>query len=63
MFTAFWVLVLLGLALVVRRLWRAGSRLGTAQPEGESAIEILRKRCARGEIGKEEFEAMKRDLL
>jgi putative membrane protein len=63
MLTAFWILVLLGLALVVRWLWRAGSRPGTAQPEGESAMEILKKRYARGEVGKEEFEAKKRDLL
>lgn len=62
MFTAFWLLVLLGLALVVRWLWRAGSRIGAVPPLEESAMEILKKRYARGEIGKEEFEAKKRDL-
>ncbi|HEU4639219.1 MAG TPA: SHOCT domain-containing protein, partial [Candidatus Binatia bacterium] len=29
---------------------------------GDSAMEILRQRYARGEINKEEFEAKKRDL-
>ncbi len=62
MITAFWFLVLLGLALVVRWLWRAGSRIGTVPPPEESAMEILKKRYARGEIDKEEFEAKKRDL-
>ncbi len=62
MITSFWFLVLLGLALAVRWLWRAGSRIGTVQPPEESVMEILKKRYARGEIGKEEFEARKRDL-
>ncbi|MBI2902251.1 MAG: SHOCT domain-containing protein [Candidatus Methylomirabilis oxyfera] len=62
MFTAFWVLVLLGMALLVRRLWRAGLGVWSVQPPEDSAMEILKKRYARGEIGKEEFEAKKRDL-
>ncbi len=32
-------------------------------PTGESAIEILKKRYARGEISKEEFEERKRNLV
>ncbi len=63
MITAFWLLVLLGLALAVRWLWRVGSGIGTVRPQEESALEILKKRYARSEIGKEEFEAKKRDLL
>ncbi len=63
MFTAFWVLVLVGLAFLVRWLWRAGSRVGLPQPLDESAMDILKKRYARGEIGKEEFESKKRDLV
>jgi putative membrane protein len=63
MMMVFWLLVLLGLVFLVRWLWRAGSRTGTVQPPEESAMEILKKRYARGEIGKEEFEARKRDLI
>jgi putative membrane protein len=63
MITAFWLLVLMGLALAVRWLWRVGSGIGTVRTQEESALEILKKRYARGEIGKEEFEAKKRDLI
>jgi putative membrane protein len=63
MITTFWLLVLLGLALAVRWLWRAGSGIKVPTPQEESALEILKKRYARGEIGKEEFEAKKRDLI
>lgn len=63
MFTAFWVLVLLGLAFGVRWLWRAGSAAGGIPRQEELALDILKKRYARGEIEKEEFEAKKRDLL
>ncbi len=49
------VLIIAGVAVLVLR----------RQPgdgEGDTAIEILRKRYARGEISKEEFEEKKRDL-
>jgi putative membrane protein len=63
MITAFWLLILLVLVLAARWLWHAGSGIRSVQPPEESAQEILKKRYARGEIGKEEFETKKRDLL
>jgi len=34
-----------------------------AHDHAESALEILKKRYARGEIGREEFEEKKKDLV
>jgi putative membrane protein len=59
---AFWIAVIVGIVFLIRWLvlsTRSGSH-GT--PSGDSALEILKRRYARGEINKEEFEAKKRDL-
>ncbi|VVB95818.1 Uncharacterised protein [uncultured archaeon] len=55
----FWILVIIGLVLLIRYLWQGGG----ARREEESALEILKKKYARGEISKEEFEEKKKDLL
>lgn len=54
----FWGLVIVGLIFLIR--WFAGMSK-TGKPE-ESALDILKRRYARGEIDKEEFEQKKRDL-
>ena len=59
---AFWIAVIVGIVFLIRWLVlaiRPGSH-GTAA--GESALEILKKRYARGEINKEEFEEKRKDL-
>lgn len=55
----FWGLIIVGLVLVVRWLWDQG-RPGTGG--ADSPLEILKRRYARGEISKEEFDRMKQDL-
>jgi putative membrane protein len=48
-------------ALVIWAVVRITERGNQNQESGESAIEILRKRYARGEIDKEQFDQMRRD--
>ena len=55
----FWGLIVLGLIFLIR--WLVGVTKATKTEE--SALDILKKRYARGEINKEEFEQKKRDLL
>lgn len=50
----FWVMLGLGFALLVRYASGGGRE--------KSALDILKERYARGEIGREEYEQMKRDL-
>ena len=57
----FWTLIVAGLVLLFRWMQDRG-RPPAAPPGGESALDIVRKRYARGEIGREELEQMKRDL-
>lgn len=62
-----WVLIVLGIALIVKWLFRSGSRPGADDQggragRGDRALAILRERYARGEIDKQEFEERKRDL-
>jgi putative membrane protein len=54
---AFWVLVILGIVYLVKALAGRG-----ASPKEETALDILKKRYARGEIDAEEFARKKRDL-
>lgn len=54
----FWAVLVVGLLFLGRWFWGRN-----AAGQADSALAILKKRYARGEINKQEFEDMKRDLL
>jgi putative membrane protein len=56
-----WAILVLGIIVLVRFLAGEPGRPG-AQAPADTALDILKKRYARGEIGREEFEEKKRDL-
>ncbi len=56
----FWILLLLGAIVLVKWLLEKEKRPSEG---GESPLEILKKRYAKGEIDREEFEQKKKDLL
>jgi uncharacterized membrane protein len=53
-----WGFAILGIVAAARWLLSRGSGGGAPQ----SALDVLKKRCARGESTREELERMKRDL-
>lgn len=57
----FWILII-GVVLLIVWLVRQPGRYERGHG-GESSLDILKKRYARGEISKEEFEKMKKDIL
>lgn len=52
----FWALIIAGVVILAKRL------IKPKEKGSDSAMEILRKRYAKGEINKEEFERIKKDL-
>jgi putative membrane protein len=54
----FWIAVIIGIVFLIR--WLVQS---TRSGAGESALDILKRRYASGEIDRKEFEQKKKDLL
>lgn len=61
MMLLFWVLLIAGAIVLLRRL-RARDLDPGNRPERPGALDILKERYARGEIDREAFEQMRRDL-
>jgi len=56
----FWVFLIAAAVLLIRHVWRAD--IPSEHRQAETALDILKKRYARGEIEREEFEQKKSDL-
>ncbi len=52
----FWALVILGIVALAKWVFSAGSS------SGGRALDVLKERYARGEINREQYEQMRRDL-
>jgi putative membrane protein len=57
-----WLLIVAIIVLVVYLLVRGSWSGGPGPTPHETALDILKKRYARGEITKEQFDEMKKDL-
>lgn len=57
----FWVVLLAGLVYLLARMW-SGNGPGSHSPGGDSAREIARRRYARGEIDRQEYDRILEDL-
>ena len=57
----FWIAVLVGLFFVVK--WAVQQNRSGESSSDSNALEVLKKRYARGEIDRQEFEQKKKDLL
>jgi len=58
----FWALVILGILALARWLFSGGSSSGSGGGPGRPPLDILKERYARGEINREQYEQMRRDL-
>jgi len=59
----FWTAVIIGLIFLIKWIFEKGKTDRSTSPTEESALDILKKRYAKGEINKEEFEQKKKDLI
>ena len=59
MMLIFWVLIIVALVYLIKWLARQAKEDG---PKEDTALDLLKKRYAKGEISKEEFEEKKKDI-
>ena len=56
-----WIVIIVAVILLAKGYLSPAKK--ESEPKLESALDVLKKRYARGEISKEEFEEKKRDLI
>jgi len=54
-------MMLLWLGVIVAGIWVVKT-LSTGKPENDSPMDMLKKRYAKGDISKDEYDRMKRDI-
>lgn len=60
----FWGVIIAGIVFFIKWLVQNKGRMDhSSSSTGNQALEILKKRFARGEINRDEFESMKKDIL
>lgn len=59
---AFWIAVIVGIVFLIRWLVISTRTGGHVTRSEDSPLEILKRRYARGEINKQEYEEKKKDL-
>lgn len=57
-----WILFLIVIGVLIYFILRARETNGPMQTQAESPLDILRKRYAKGEISKEDFDRIREDL-
>jgi putative membrane protein len=57
-----WIIFLIAIGLLIYFVVQAQKKKGQTSSHNESHLDILKNRYAKGEINKEDFERMKRDL-
>jgi putative membrane protein len=61
MMLVFWIAVIAGIVFIMRRLALSANRGRGGAPE-ESALDILKKRYAKGEVSKDEYDRIRKDI-
>lgn len=57
-----WIILFVAVGALIYFITRAAQAQGPAPPSHETPLDVLKKRYARGDISKEQFEQMKKDL-
>jgi len=57
------ILTIIIIAVILLAKGYYGPAKKEGEPTGETPLDVLKKRYARGEVSKEEFEEKKRDLM
>ena len=58
----FGIALIVGILFLFRGSWGSMGNSGPGDIRGDSPLDVLKKRYAKGEINKEEFEQKKKDL-